>query len=105
MEPRIQNAETLLSTGNVRGRKAMLEILEAGLQASDPYNNTRKLIRLENGNLIVGGKEFEPVGSPKTGDEMYDLSEVGNIYVFGACKGIQWVAKAIEDILDPSPPR
>ena len=99
MEPRIQNMETLLSTGNVRGRKAVLEILETGLQASDPYNNTRKLIRIENGRLVVGNKEFDPVGTPMSGDEVYDLSEVGNIYVFGAGKGIQRVAKAIEDVL------
>ena len=99
MEPRIQNASTLLSTGNVRGRKAMLEILEAGLQASDPYNNTRKLICLHGDKLIVGNKDFESPGTPITGDEVYDLSKLGNIYVFGACKGAQRVAKAIEDIL------
>ena len=99
MEPRIQNMDALLSNGNVRGRKAMLEILEAGLQASDPYNNTRKLIRIENGKLVVGSEGFDPPGTPITGDEVYDLSEIENIYVFGACKGAQRVAKAIEDIL------
>ena len=99
VDPRIQNTETLLSTGNIRGRRAVLEILEAGLQASDPYGNTRELVRIENGRLVVGNKDFEPLGSPRTGDEVYELSETGNIYVFGAGKGIQRVAKAIEDIL------
>ena len=99
MEPRIQNMDTLLSTGNIPGTKAVLEILEAGLQASDPYYATHKLIRIEGGKLIVGNKDFEPEGSPKTGDEAFDLSELGDIYVFGAGKGIQRVAKAIEDIL------
>ena len=99
MEPRIQNMDTLLSTGNVRGRKAMLDILEAGLQASDPYGNTRKLIRLEGNRLVIGNKDFEPAGDPRTGDEVYDLSEIENIYVFGAGKGVQRVARAIEDIL------
>ena len=76
--------ETLLSTGNVPGRKAMLEILEAGLEASDPYNNTRKLIRLENGKLIVGNKEFSrPLGQEPL---VFDLSQVGNIYVVGGGK-------------------
>jgi glycerate 2-kinase len=91
--------ETLLSTGNLAGRKAMVQILEAGLQAANPYHNARKLVRVEKGRLIVGNREFEPTGSPRTGDEVYDLSESRNIYVVGAGKGIQNVAKAIEEVL------
>jgi len=99
MEPRIQNIDILTSHGNIAGRKAMLEILEAGLLAADPYNNTRELIRVEHNRLIVGGKKFDPLGSPKTGCEVYDLNKIGRILVFGAGKGIQRVAKAIEDVL------
>ena len=77
----------------------MAAILEAGLQASDPSYNTQKLIRLEGNKLIVGNRAFEPVGSPKTGDEVFDLTKIKHIYVFGAGKGIQRVAQAIEDIL------
>ena len=99
MRSRIQNMEMLLSAGNLPGRKTMLQILEAGLRASDPYPNARKLIRLEKGKLIVGHRRFEPMGSPRSGDEIFDLSRVGRIYVFGAGKGIQNVAKAIEDVL------
>lgn len=99
MEQRIENMEALTSHGNITGRKAMVAILEAGLEASDPYYNTKKLIRLEGNKLTVGGKEFEPSGSPKTGDEVFDLSKIKNIYVFGAGKGIQRVAKAFEDAL------
>ncbi len=91
--------DELISHGNIALRKAALEILEAGLEASDPYFNTRKLIRLEGNRLIVGNKDFEPSGSPVTGDEVFDLSEIGRIFVFGAGKGIQRVAKAIEDVL------
>lgn len=89
----------LTSHGNVTGRKAMVEILEAGLQATNPYHNTRRLIRIKGNNLIVGQKEFEPAGSPKTGEEIFDLSKIKRIYVFGAGKGIQNTAKAIEDAL------
>ena len=99
MESRIQNMESLASHGNIAGRKAMLEILEVGLEAADPYHNTRKLIRLEGDNLIIGGKKFEPHRAPKSGDEVIDISKIGNIYVLGAGKGIQRVAKAIEDAL------
>jgi len=96
---RIQNIDALVSHGNVRARKAIVEILEAGLEAADPYYNTKKLIHLQGDKLIVGGKEFEPSGSPVTGEEVYELSKIGRIFVFGAGKGIQRVAKAIEDAL------
>lgn len=99
MERRIQNMDTLLSTGNVQARMAVLELLEAGLQSGDPYDNTRRLVRIDDGKLMVGCKEFEPAGSPRTGDEVFDLSEIGRIFVFGAAKGVQRVAKALEDAL------
>ena len=99
METRILNKDTLLSTGNVPGRRTVLEILETGLQASDPYGSTLRLIRKEKDRLIVGNRDFEPAGTPKSGDEVFDLSAEGGIYVFGAGKGIQRVARAIEDLL------
>lgn len=96
---RILNAERLASHGNVRGRRALLEVLEAGLEAADPYHNALNLLRVEDGKLVVGGPDFEPEGSPKTGPEVFDLSTVGRIFVFGAGKGIQRVAHAIEEVL------
>jgi len=99
VDRRIQNIDDLASHGNVCAREAVLEILEAGLEASDPYYNTGKFIRLQGDTLIVGGKAFEPGGSPITGEEVYELPKIGRIFVFGAGKGIQRVAKAIEDTL------
>jgi glycerate 2-kinase len=99
MEPRILNTASLINHGNREGRKAMAEILEAGLQASDPYANTLKLFRLQGSKLAVGQREFEPVGDPHSGDAVFDLEKIKNIWVFGAGKGIQRVAKAIEDVL------
>ncbi|MBN1856249.1 MAG: DUF4147 domain-containing protein [Dehalococcoidia bacterium] len=96
---RIQNLEALTSHGNTTGRAALLQIVEAGLQAADPYWNTRALVRIEDGVLIVGGKQFEPEGNPTSGDERIDLSTIDRVFVFGAGKGIQRVAKAIEDAL------
>lgn len=98
-DQRILNTEALTSHGNIAGRKAVAAILEAGLRASDPYYNTQKLIRLEGNKLIVGNREYEPLNSPKTGDEVFDLTKIKHIYVFGAGKGIQRVAQAIEDVL------
>jgi glycerate 2-kinase len=97
---RILNAERLTSHGNVHGRQALLQILEAGLQAADPYHNTRRLVRIEDNKLVVGGRDFEPVGDPHAGtDAVYDLDAVGRIYVFGAGKGIQRCARALEEAL------
>lgn len=99
MLDRIQNFTQLLAVGNLPGRRAMLQILEAGLQASNPYANARKLVRLEGTKLIIGCREFEPAACPHTGDEVFDLSEVRHIYLVGAGKGIQHVARAIEEAL------
>ncbi len=96
---RILNLDDLMSHGNIAGRKATLAILEAGLQAADPYNNARDLLRIEGNRLIVGHPDFEPLGGPTTGPEVFDLDQVGRIFVFGAGKGIQRVAKAIEEAL------
>lgn len=96
---RIQNQETLVSHGNRLGRQALVKILEAGLQGADPYQNTKRLLSLRGDKLTVGGKEFEPQGTPRSGDAVYDLSQTGNIYVIGAGKGIQRVALALEEVL------
>ena len=61
----IQNRDDLLSHGDVPGRRAALDLLEAGvqeagvqeagMQAVDPYANTRKLICREGDKLSIGG--------------------------------------------------
>ena len=96
---RITNAETLCSHGNMAGRRAVVQILEAGLQATDPYDNVTKLIHLEGNWLTIDNPAFEPRGSQVTGPEHYDLEHINRIYVIGAGKGVQRVAKSIEDIL------
>ncbi|MDK2905299.1 MAG: glycerate 2-kinase [Eubacteriaceae bacterium] len=96
---RIKNMTDLLSHGDIKGRKDILEILEAGLQAADPYVNMCKLMRLEGSKLIIGGASFEYKDDPQIGVSTYDLNDIEHIWVVGAGKGIQRVAKAIEDIL------
>jgi glycerate 2-kinase len=94
---RILNAAELVQ-GNLT-RRAVVDILEAGLVASDPYLNTCMLFQRSGHILKIGRQEFEPSGSPLTGAEVIDLNEIDRIFVFGAGKGIQRVAKAIEDVL------
>jgi glycerate 2-kinase len=99
MEKRILNMVDLTSHGNVTGRKAMVSILEAGMEATDPYSNTLKLFNTKGPMLLIGRPEYVPAGSPASGREIIDLDKINRIFVFGAGKGIQNVAKALEDLL------
>lgn len=92
----IKNLETLLSHGNISGRRMVLEIIEAGLEAADPYYNARKLINVENDKLIIGHKDFDVAGK---GFVTFDLTEIGSIYVLGGGKAAQRISKGIEDVL------
>ncbi|MEX1020761.1 MAG: DUF4147 domain-containing protein [Litorilinea sp.] len=100
---RITNKQALSNHGHKSGRRMMLDILEAGLRAADPYYAMHQAMRREERDgrdvLYLGGALFEPEGSPRTGEEVIDLNEVGRIYVFGAGKGIQRAAKAVEQLL------
>ena len=68
---RILNKDTLLSHSNKALRSDALDIIESGMTACDPYENTRKLLQLESGKLTVGGKQFEADGDPDTGATDY----------------------------------
>ena len=97
---RILNVEQLTSHGNREMRAEVCQILETGLQAANPYNNMCKLIRLDGDLLTIGNPDYEPIGGPRTGCDTYDLTkEIDRIFVIGAGKGIQFAAKALEDIL------
>ena len=96
---RILNLASLTSHGNRRGRADILSIIEAGMRAADPYTHTLELLHVEDGTLIVGNPSYLPVDSSETGDSIFDLEKLGRIFVFGAGKGVQRVAKAIEDVL------
>jgi glycerate-2-kinase len=93
----IKNRDEIVAHENSRGREIVVDIIEAGLAAVDPYSNTRKLIRIENEKLFIGGHpEMDLSGY---GDEVIDLSRAGDIYVIGAGKTVQRQAKALEDTL------
>jgi glycerate-2-kinase len=95
----IRNWDALTSHGNIAGRRLAAAILQAGLEAADPYENVRRLVRIEGDRLLVGQPEFDPLGSPVQGTDVYALNALGRIFVFGAGKGVQRVAKALEDSL------
>jgi len=93
----IKDRAALLSHGNTAGRQTVLDIIEAGLAAPDPYENTKKVVRLEKGKLILGHPDFsQPPGQEPI---VYDLKDVKNIYVVGGGKAAQKMAKGLEDAL------
>jgi glycerate-2-kinase len=99
----IKNMKNLISHGNIQGRKIVLDILESGLKATDPYTNAKKLIRVQDNKLIVGHKGFPVKDSEGRALDSksltFNLQNIGNIYVVGGGKAAQRMAKAIEDTL------
>ena len=92
-----KNRDELLSHGSTSGRRIVLDILEAGLRGPDPYENVRKMVRLEKGKLIIGHPDFSiPPGQAPL---VFNLTEIGNIYVVGGGKAVQREAEALEDSL------
>lgn len=96
---RILNIEDLKSHGNIKGRDIAVDILEAAMEATDPYYNTKKLVRLEDNKLYIGNPDFEGHGDIKTGIDVYSRNDIDRIFVYGAAKGSNRVAKALEEIL------
>ena len=96
---KIKNYDRLVSHGNIKGRKDILEILNAALEAIDPAERTKAAVRIEGNRLIVGGPAFEAPGDPNSGLAVYELDAIDNIWVIGFGKGVQDSAKALEEIL------
>jgi glycerate 2-kinase len=67
-------------------RKALEEVLRAGLNAVDPEQAVRRFVRREQDTLFVG-------------DRSYSLDRYKRIILVGAGKGTAPMAKALEDIL------
>lgn len=93
----ITNSRELTAHGNVAGRAVVLDILEAGLRAPDPYHNVRALVRVESDRLLVGRPEFaKQSGQPTLA---FDLATLGRVFIIGAGKAVQRMAEALEDAL------
>lgn len=93
----ITNHDALLQHGNVTGRKTVLDVMQAGLAAPDPYENVTKIVWLENGRLIVGHPTLSD--PPRAEPVVFDLSAIGHIYVVGGGKSAQRMAEALEHVL------
>ena len=82
----IKNKKQLLSHGNIKIRKAALDIIDYSLKKANPYVATKNLISLKNNNLHVGNLTF-------------NLHDHKRIFILGAGKATFPIAKALEEIL------
>ncbi len=96
---RITNIDSLTSHGNVDGRRIVTDLLEHGLDAIDIYGRTRQLFKRDGSILTFCSESFEMKGDPRSGQMSLDLDSFDRVLVIGACKGIQPVALALEEIL------
>ena len=91
---RITNKEQLAAHGNREGRKIVAELLDAGLDALDPYVRVKQLVHVENGKIVLHTDGFEMKGDPHAGPLEFDLKDYDRVYVIGAAKGVQRAALA-----------
>lgn len=83
---KIKNFERLSTRGDIRSRKVVLEILEASLQQLDSYPLIRRLLQFDGAVLRIGSCRW-------------DLREKRKIFVVGAGKAGNAMARAVEEIL------
>ena len=96
---RIQNKDRLINHGNREGRRIVAELLDAGLDAIDPYYRIKKLVEVRDNKIVLRTSGFEMKGDPHSGDAEYDLNDYDRVFVIGAAKGIQRAALAMEEVL------
>jgi len=96
---RIKNYQDLTNHGNIKGRKIVADIIGAGLDAANPYNNTLKLMSVRDNKLIFDCKEMESPDDPRGGPAVFDLDKIDRIFCFAVGKGILYMVKAVEDVL------
>ena len=86
---KIKNRGRLLSAGDVKVRRPILEIIESTLQHMDIYHTIKGSL-IKDKNIL------------RLGTYQWDLSKCRNVYVVGAGKAANAMAKAVEEILEDS---
>ena len=89
----------LISHGNKEGRKIVAALLDAGLDAIDPYYRVKQLISVENGKIVLHTDGFEMRDDPHAGALSSDLADYDRVFVIGAAKGVGRAALGFEEAL------
>lgn len=99
MTKRIRNNLELCSHGSIEARKILVDILDSGLVAANPYYNAKALIEYNGEYVLFHGKDFMAEGDPNPEIAKYPITKQSRIFLFAIGKGIQNIARAIEETL------
>ncbi|WP_445489194.1 glycerate kinase type-2 family protein [Niallia sp. 03133] len=83
---KIKNYNSLISTGDQLSRKIILDITNKTLEKLDSYERIKSITSLDGNTLHIG-------------ERSWDLSKKRNVYLIGAGKACNAMAKAIDEIL------
>jgi glycerate-2-kinase len=83
---KVKNGDRLVAQGDTASRETMVAILEETLQALDGYRTIANLLRLEGSILRIG-------------DRRWDLQTKRRVWVVGAGKAANAMARAVETVL------
>jgi len=82
----VKNTEEILNHGERELRRDLINAIEAALIRVDPYDLTKRLVSLVDGQLRIG-------------DNIFAINQLGKIRVIGAGKATYPIARAVEEIL------
>lgn len=86
MPSKIKNRAQLLSHGDAASRQVVLDITEQVLQRLDAYHRIKSIAHMEGSALCIGGKRW-------------DLAKKRHVYLLGAGKACNHMARAVDEIL------
>lgn len=87
MYQKIKNADELLRHGDVESRRIVLDITEQTLRHLDAYERIKSITHMEGDVLCIGSKRW-------------DLSQKRHVYLLGAGKACNHMARAVDEILE-----
>ncbi len=84
---KIRNSADLLKSGCTESRKVVLDILDEVLDVIDSYKIMKKIMRVSGDGILT------------IGEKSWDLKQKRNVYIIGAGKAVNAMAKAADEIL------
>lgn len=83
---KIKNAQQLLQHGDTQSRQVVLELTEKTLRHLDAYERIKSIVHMEGDILCIGNKRW-------------DLRQKRHVYLLGAGKACNHMARAVDEIL------